>query len=125
MVAAMIVADRATPNLPMRDVERTSRFYAALGFVERYRSDAWLILDRGTITLEFFAFADLDPATSSFGCCVRVDDLAALYAACQRAGVPERTTGWPRLEPPRVQPWGGTVAALLDPDGTLLRLIQN
>ena len=119
------MTDRATPNLPSRDFAATSRFYGALGFVERFRDENWLILDRGTITLEFFPFADLDPATSSFMCCVRVDDLGALYAECQRAGIPAKATGWPRLHPPKQEYWGGTRAALIDPDGTLLHLIAN
>ena len=117
--------DRATPNLPSRDFDTTSRFFAALGFVETWRDSGWMILRRGELQLEFFPFPDLDPATSSFGSCLRVDDLDALYAACQAAGVPEQRTGWPRLHPPKAEPWGGRVAALIDPDGTLFRLIQN
>lgn len=117
--------DRATPNLPSRDFDTTSRFFAALGFVETWRDSGWMILRRGELQLEFFPFPDLDPATSSFGSCLRVDDLDALYAACQADGIPEQRTGWPRLHPPKVEPWGGRVAALIDPDGTLFRLIQN
>jgi len=33
--------------------------------------------------------------------------------------------GWPRLHRPTVEEWGGKVGALIDPDGTLLRLIQE
>jgi catechol 2,3-dioxygenase-like lactoylglutathione lyase family enzyme len=117
--------DRATPNLPSRDFAATSRFYAALGFAEQYRDAWWMIMTRGTIALEFFPYPDLDPATSSFGSCVRVNDLDALYADCKRAGIPEKSSGFPRLHPPKQESWGGTVAALLDPDGSLLRLIRN
>ena len=35
--------DHATPNLPAREFEATSRFYAALGFVEGWRDDGWMI----------------------------------------------------------------------------------
>jgi catechol 2,3-dioxygenase-like lactoylglutathione lyase family enzyme len=117
--------DRATPNLPSRNFDATSRFYAALGFSEQYRDAAWMILTRGSVTLEFFPYPDLDPLASSFGCCIRVNDLASLYAVCQKAGIPDKTVGFPRLHPPRKEAWGGTLAALLDPDGSLLRLIQN
>lgn len=117
--------DRATPNLPARDFEITARFYAALGFAVRYRDEAWMILERGSISLEFFPFPALDPSSSSFGCCVRVADLDALYVVCVGAGIPVRAEGFPRLHPPRREAWGGTVAALLDPDGSLLRLIQD
>ena len=117
--------DRATPNLPSRDFDTTSRFFTALGFTESWRDSGWMILRRGEVQLEFFSFADLDPATSSFGSCLRMDDLDAFYSVCQAAGVPERTTGWPRLRPPKLEPWGGRVGALIDPDCTLFRLIQN
>ncbi|RYE11157.1 MAG: bleomycin resistance protein [Hyphomicrobiales bacterium] len=119
------MTDRATPNLPSRDFAATSRFYAALGFTESWRDAGWMILNRGGVTLEFFPFAGLDPATSSFGACLRLDNLDEFYAACTASGIPEQHTGWPRLHPPRLEPWGGRVASLIDPDCTLLRLIQN
>lgn len=68
------MADRATPNLPSRDVAVNSDFYAALGVVEEFRDDGWMILARGDVVVEFFPFPDLDPATSSFGSCLRLVD---------------------------------------------------
>ena len=61
--------DFATPNLPSREFKATSRFYGQLGFLETWRDAGWMILKRGDLTLEFFPFPDLDPATSSFSCC--------------------------------------------------------
>jgi len=84
----VLIRDHATPNLPSRDYEATSRFYARLGFQERWRDEGWMILARGSIHLELFCRPDLDPATNWFGYCLRLDDLD-------------------------------------DPDGTLIRLIQN
>lgn len=117
--------DQATPNLPARDFEATSRFYRALGFLETWRDQGWMILKRGDLMLEFFPYPDLDPKTSSFGTCLRLDHLDDFYALCEQSGVPITHAGHPRLHPPRLEPWGGRVAFLLDPDGTLLRLIQN
>ncbi|KQT51278.1 hypothetical protein DevBK_05335 [Devosia sp. BK] len=117
--------DFATPNLPSRSFDATEDFYRPLGFLRSYRDDGWMILQRGTIQLEFFAHPDLDPATSWFSCCLRLDDLDQFYDACRAANLPDTRTGWPRIHPPRREPWGGTVAALIDLDGTLLRLIQN
>lgn len=117
--------DRATPNLPSRDFEVTSRFYAALGFTEGWRDSGWMILNRGDLQLEFFHHPLLDPAESYAGSCLRIDDMAELYAACKAAGISEQTTGWPRLHPPKREPWGAMTAALIDPDCSLLRLIQN
>ena len=119
------MADHATPNLPSRDLDTTAAFYAGLGFTESYRDGGWMILERGGLVVEFFPDPAVDPATTSAGCCLRVDDLDALYDACVRADVPERRTGWPRLHPPTVEHSGMRIAYLVDPDGTLLRLVQN
>jgi len=119
------MADHATPNLPARSFDATESFYAALGFSRRWRDDGWMILERGGLTLEFFRHPDVDPLTSSFGSCLRLDDLDGFYETCRAAGLPERQEGHPRLHPPRLEPWGGRVGFLIDLDGTLLRLIQN
>jgi catechol 2,3-dioxygenase-like lactoylglutathione lyase family enzyme len=119
------MTDHATPNLPSRDFAATAQFYAALGFSQSWRDEHRMILERGTLTLEFFRYPDLNPATSSFGSCLRLDDLDEFYAACKTAGLPQQTTGFPRLHPPKREAWGGRVGVLLDPDGSLLRLIGN
>lgn len=119
------MADQATPNLPSRDFAATARFFAALGFAVQFQSDNWMILSRGTVQLEFFPYLDLDPYQSSFSCCVRLDQLADLMVQLKVSGVPEARTGIPRYHPPTVEPSGLTIAYLVDPDGTLVRLIQN
>lgn len=117
--------DRATPNLPARDFDDTSSFYAALGFREAYRDEYWMILLRDRVMLEFFPDPDVDPASSDFSCCLRLDDAEAFLEECRIAGIPETSTGWPRLHPLRAQPSGLRIGALVDPDGSLLRVIQN
>jgi len=117
--------DTANPALPARDMDATAEFYARLGFDTSYRSDGWMILRRGTAQLEFFPHPEIDPATSSFGCALRLDDLTAFYAVCRDAGVPESDRGWPRIHPPRLDESGLTIAYLIDLDGTLLHLVQN
>lgn len=119
------MVDHATPNLPSRSFGATIAFYGALGFEPVFQDSHWLILSRGSLTLEFFPYADLDPATSSFGSCLRLDDVDAFYGHCRHVGIPETTVGWPRIEPPRHETSGMRIGALLDPDGTLLRLVQN
>ena len=119
------MSDHATPNLPSRDFEKTSQFYAALGFAEIWRDKGWMILKRGNLTLEFFPHPELDPLTSWFSCCLRLDDLDSFYSICKDAGLPEGRKGQPRLHTPSVESWGGRVGALVDLDGTLVRLIQN
>lgn len=119
------MTNRATANLPSRDFDTTETFYGTLGYIRRWRDDGWMILDWDEVTLEFFNHPDLDPSNSWFSACLRLDDLDAFYATCRDAGIAEKSVGWPRLHAPRVEPWGGRVGALIDPDGTLLRLIQN
>ena len=119
------MADHATPNLPSRDFAVTAAFYAKLGFEEDYRSQAWMILSRGTLKLEFFPWPDFDPATSAFGTCLRLDDLAAMMTLVEASGVPDARQGFPRYHPPQREPSGLTIAYLLDPDSSLVRLIQN
>jgi catechol 2,3-dioxygenase-like lactoylglutathione lyase family enzyme len=119
------MADHATPNLPARDFQATSDFYEQLGFSERYRDTGWMILERGGLKLEFFSFPDLNPLESSFGSCLRLDDVHQFYETCKSAGLLQSHAGIPRIVPPRVEHWGGTVGYLVDPDGTLLRLVQN
>ena len=117
------MADHATPNLPSRDFDRTAAFYGALGFEVGFRDEGWMILNRGGLTLEFFPHPDLDPLTSAFSCCLRLDDVDTFYAEALAAGLPEATRGQPRLHPPRHEPGGVRVGYLVDPDGSLLRLV--
>jgi catechol 2,3-dioxygenase-like lactoylglutathione lyase family enzyme len=117
--------NHSTPNLPSRDFESTSRFYRALGFAETWRDEGWMILRRGDVVLEFFPHPALDPATSWFSCCLRLDDLGEFHAVCLAANIPETSAGAPRLHAPRLEASGLRIGALIDPDGTLLRLIQN
>ena len=119
------MATTATPNLPSRDFSVTSEFYGRLGFTQSYRDDGWMILTRDGAMVEFFAAPQLDPATSSFSCCLRMDDVDAFYRECLAAGLPEVTTGFPRIHPPRLEGSGLRIGAVLEPDGTLLRLIGS
>ncbi|RYY32257.1 MAG: hypothetical protein EOP59_19480 [Sphingomonadales bacterium] len=119
------MADHATPNLPARNFDETEAFYAQLGFATSWKDSGWMILRRGGIALEFFPYPDLDPTQSSFGCCLRLDDLDAMIEAVRAAGVPVRERDMPRLQLPRREHSGLRIAYLVDLDGSLLRLIQN
>lgn len=117
--------DSATPNLPSRDFEATFQFYRGLGFEEKWRDAGWMILRRGSLVVEFFRHPELNPAESWFSCCFRLDDVASFFTIVLQAGVPECNTGWPRAHRPKRESWGGMVGALIDIDGTLIRLIQD
>lgn len=100
------VTDHATPNLPSRDFETTSRFYSQFGFEQGWRDDGWMIMKRGELTLEFFPHPEVDPLTSCFSCCLRLDDLDAFYAICKATGLPETCMGQPRLHAPKTEESG-------------------
>ncbi len=119
------MADRAVPNLPSRSFAATAEFYGRFGFVEAFRDDAWLILRRGDLQLEFFPSPALDPWTSSFMCSVRVADLDELWTAIAGSGIDIATKGIPRLTPIALQPWGKRVGFLNDIDGSQLHLIED
>lgn len=119
------MTDRALPNLPSRDFDDTAAFYHGFGFVPAFRDAAWMILRCGELQLEFFPFPGLVPRESSFMCTVRVDDLDGLYEAIRASGVPEASTGAPRVVPVSRQHWGQRAGFLIDIDGTQLTLIQN
>ncbi len=91
-----------------------------------YQSDDWLILSRGTMELEFFPHPGLDPRDSWFSACIRVDDLDALLArlACASACRPTRMP-MPRMTGMMLLPHTPRMFALVDPDGSLLRCLDN
>ena len=116
--------DRTTPNLPSADVDRTAAFYALLGFVVAFKDDGWMSLERGALTLEFFPVA-VDPRTTTGSACLRVDDLDALHAAFRIAG---DLSGFCRTTPgvlPVREAEGLRIFVLIDPDGNLLRCLDN
>ncbi|WP_225028821.1 bleomycin resistance protein [Xinfangfangia pollutisoli] len=119
------MADRITANLPSRDFAATAAFYGKLGFVPAFRDDGWMILTRGDLVLEFFPHPDLDPWSSWFSACIRVDDPDALLATWRSAELPSDRTSIPRLTgffKPGAAP---RMFALVDEDGSLLRVIDN
>ena len=116
--------DRATPNLPSRDLIATSRFYAQLGFHETFRDAGWLIVERGSIQIEFFPAADVDPLTNIAGCCIRVADATSLHESFGAANLSTSPRVTPRITPPVDRPWGFREFAVVDLDGNLLRCLS-
>ncbi|MBT8152968.1 bleomycin resistance protein [Epibacterium ulvae] len=114
-----------TANLPSRDFDRTEAFYHRLGFATAYRDGNWMILTYGDTQVEFFPHPDLAPADSWFSACLRVADITPLYARWSKLGLATDAPAAPRLGD--VIPVRGTVPRmfpLIDPDGTLWRVID-
>jgi len=120
----MPLTDRAIPTLPSRSIPETVAFYERLGFAAGLPGGGgdYAILTRAHVELHFFGHPDLDPATSSAGCYIRVQDVDGLHAAFAPAHLP--AAGIPRMDPPATRPWGMREFAVVDPDGNLLRIGQ-
>ncbi len=115
--------ERVTANLPARSFDETAAFYAALGFGVVFRDEAWMILSRGALEIEFFPHPGLDPTASWFSACVRVADADRLHAEWSAAArLPEG--GIPRMTGPADGPSGIRMFALVDPNGSLLRCLS-
>jgi len=117
--------DRITANLPAADFGRTEDFYRSLGFATDFKDSGWMILSRGSLGLEFFPHPDVDPLTSWFIACIRVDDLDGLYAAFRTSGLSDNPCATPRLTGPVKTPGVPRMFVLVDCDGSLLRCLQN
>jgi hypothetical protein len=112
------------PILPSRDLAATAAFYDPLGFaVVGLWPDEYLVLQhpRG-IELHFWHHPAEVPEANDVACYVRCDSLAEveeIHAAW--ATVVTARTGIPRLTP--VSTTGPMLeTALIDPDGTLVRI---
>lgn len=117
--------DRITANLPSSDFSATQDFYAKLGFSVAFRNGDWMILTRGTLELEFFPHPQIDRKTSWFSACIRVDDLDGLLSEWQAVGLPSAKDAIPRLTGILELPDAPRMFALVDPDGSLFRIMQN
>ena len=119
------MADRITANLPSRDFAATEAFYTRLGFTTRFRDEGWLILQFGDLVLEFFPHPQIDKWSSWFSACIRVDDVASLLETWQNVGLPTDPKAIPRLTGIFKPGNAPQMFALVDEDGSLLRVIDN
>lgn len=116
--------DIAIPQLPTRSMDRTAAFYRRLGFAFEVVSPNgdYAIAQLGSLEVHFFLHQSLVPEQSSFGCYFRVGDVARLYTAFSRAGLP--VAGIPRITALESKPWGMREFAIIDEDGSLIRIGQ-
>ena len=117
--------DRVTANLPSRDFDATVAFYGRMGFSVAYRDDHWMILTRAGLEIEFFPHPEVDPYSSWFSACVRVDDLEAFCTELSALGLPTDHTSIPRITGIMDRSPVPRMFALIDPDGSLLRVLEN
>ena len=116
--------DIAIPILPCRSVEETAAFYERLGFGAKIwgAPNNYAILTRDTVELHFFTQVDLDPASSSAGCYLRVLNVDDIHSEFTNANL--RNSGIPRMDGIENKPWGMREFAIVDPNGNLIRIGQ-
>ena len=101
----------------MRDVAETRAFYEALGFVTAHEHpppDSFLVMVREGAMIQFMP-VHVDPRASTHTFMIMVDDLPGTYAAFKAAKVGN-------VLPIENKPWGVQEFALMDPNGTLMRI---
>ncbi|MFT5199824.1 MAG: catechol 2,3-dioxygenase-like lactoylglutathione lyase family enzyme [Planctomycetota bacterium] len=116
--------DRITANLPSRDFEATEAFYARLGFATEYRGDGWMILNRDGMHVEFFPHPELNPKESWFSASMRLCEIDALHAEWSALGIAKDGPDFPRIGSPIVLDGSPRMFTLLDPDGSLWRVME-
>ena len=119
-----VMAERAVPILPSRDLHESLVFYQRLGFENRGAPpDEWdyLIVGRGDIELHFYAAPDIDPLVTVHSCYLFVDDARVLHGEWARVVEPDATTG-SRLVAPEDTDYGMREFAVVDRSGNLVRV---
>lgn len=117
--------NRITANLPSHSFDATIEFYGRLGFTLEFLSDDWMILTAGELEVEFFSHPQLEPRESCFSACVRVDELEPVFVGWQRAGLSDSPLAIPRLTGIVKLPDVPRMFAMVDADGSLLRVLEN
>ncbi len=117
-------SDLAIPILPSQSISATVAFYKRLGFeggTHEFDS-GYAIMRRGTVEIHFFTHKQLVPAESSAGCYIRVLNVEEVYSAMASSQLPK--SGIPRMDALEDKAWGLREFAIVDPDGTLMRIGQ-
>ena len=116
--------ETTAPILPSRDFDETVAFYTQIGFQEtgRWEDMEYLIMVMDKVELHFFGHRALDPKTNVCAAYIRSSNVDALNDTLTGLDLPQ--TGIPRLHPVEDKPWGMRELALVDLNGTLLRIGQ-
>ena len=112
--------DRSTANLPGRDVAATAAFPAALGIAPASRKDGCMIPNRGPLKVK-----PVPAPVPHASACVQVNDLDCMPAPWRDAGPSTDPRQIPRLTGIVKHPGVPRMCAVANPDGCLLRVLEN
>ena len=112
----------ARPFLPAKDFDLSKRFYEALGFEKEFDGEVAIfrIGSSGFILQRYYQ----KEWAENFMMHLMVDDLDAWWTHLVSLDLPGRF-GVPALKAPALQPWGLTVAYVVDPSGVLWHVAQR
>lgn len=98
------------------------RFIVGLGLDCEMASPTndYAVADRGALEVHFFLHESLVPQESAFGSYFRVNDVDTLFAEFSALGLP--SSGIPRITALEDKPWGMREFAIVDEDGSLIRV---
>lgn len=112
----------ARPFLPTKDMDASRAFYEALGFNKLLDGDV-VIFAAGTTS--FILTRTYNQAWAGHSMMqLMVDDVEAWWRHIDSLDLPGRF-GVPAPKPPALQPWGLTVAYVVDPSGILWHVAQR
>lgn len=127
------MTEKTIPLLPCRAelIPPVVDFYTALGFETTFQQKspyAYVVVERGSIELQFYGMKEYDPAASHSGCYILTDDVDGLHGEF-RAGLKAAygkipTRGLPRMGPLKNMSYGVRQFLLTDPTGNSLRVGQ-
>jgi catechol 2,3-dioxygenase-like lactoylglutathione lyase family enzyme len=102
---------------PVSDLERTSRFYReTMGAEMLQRGDGYIDFDLGGATIRTYLHEG-DYRRQHSGLQFFVDDVESVHSELATAGANLRS----RV---RIEPWGGRVLTVADPDGNTFDLLD-
>jgi predicted enzyme related to lactoylglutathione lyase len=108
------------PFVPAKDFARSKQFYKALGFDVRDMDPALSEVSIGEHGFFLQDYYQPDWAGNSM-LYVLVDDIDAWWQRIVAADL-QASFGVPACRPPTAEPWGHTVAHVIDPSGVLLHV---
>lgn len=111
------------PFVPASDFEKSSRFYAELGFAVSPISPAIALVSVGRFDFLLQAY-DSEEFARQYMMQIMVNDLNAWWRRITELKLAE-TYGVPAPTAPAVQPWGLTVAFVVDPSDVLWHFVQK
>jgi catechol 2,3-dioxygenase-like lactoylglutathione lyase family enzyme len=118
--------DLLIPYFPCPDLDEGVSFYQQLDFEVDHRDPLRALISLGEVEIFLLKDAETDPSVPrapAVDCCVLIEDAGRLYRESERWGLP--SSGAPRLEPLRDEPWDLREYVVVDPYGNRLRIVQE